>query len=113
MVTTDSSGHYTVPNLLPGLYTMTAEANGFKKFNSIHNKLEPNSTVALDGNLTVGATTETIEVSSSAEVLQTESGSVQNEVTGNANSKPGIERSQSDLLSAIPARDSQQLHAGR
>jgi len=82
VVTTDSSGHYTVPNLLPGLYTMTAEANGFKKFNSIHNKLEPNSTVALDGNLTVGATTETIEVSSSAEVLQTESGSVQSEVTG-------------------------------
>ena len=82
VVTTDASGHYTVPNLLPGLYTMTAEVTGFKKFNSTHNKLEPNSTVALDGNLTVGATTETIEVSSTAEVLQTESGSVQSEVTG-------------------------------
>jgi carboxypeptidase family protein/TonB-dependent receptor-like protein len=81
-VTTDASGHYTVPNLLPGLYTMTAESTGFKKFNSTHNKLEPNSTVALDGNLTVGATTETIEVSGTAEVLQTESGSVQSEVTG-------------------------------
>jgi len=38
-VTTDASGHYTVPNLLPGLYTMTAESTGFKKFNSTHNKL--------------------------------------------------------------------------
>jgi len=82
VVTTDASGHYAVPNLLPGLYTMSAEASGFKKFNSTHNKLEPNSTVALDGNLAVGATSETVEVSSTAEVLQTESGSVQNEITG-------------------------------
>lgn len=81
-VTTDGAGHYTVPSLLPGLYTMVAEVSGFKKFTSTHNKLEPNSTVALDANLTVGQTSETIEVSATAEVLQTESGAVQSEVTG-------------------------------
>jgi hypothetical protein len=30
-VTTDGAGHYTVPSLLPGLYTMVAEVSGFKK----------------------------------------------------------------------------------
>ncbi|HZQ53636.1 MAG TPA: carboxypeptidase regulatory-like domain-containing protein [Bryobacteraceae bacterium] len=81
-VTTDNSGHYTVTNLLPGSYEMTAEVAGFKKFDSKNNTLQPNSTLALDGNLTVGQTTETVEVTSTAEVLQTESGAVQSEVTG-------------------------------
>jgi hypothetical protein len=81
-VNTDTDGHYTVPNLLPGQYTMTAEAPGFKKFTSTHNTLQANSTIALDADLQVGQTTETVEVSATAEVLQTESGSVQAEVTG-------------------------------
>src|ERR1700744_6241079 len=36
-VTTDAQGHYTLTNLRPGLYTMTADATGFKKFSSNHN----------------------------------------------------------------------------
>ncbi len=80
-VTTDAAGHYTVPSLLPGQYTMSAEVSGFKKYTSNHNTLQPNSTVALDANMTVGQTTETVEVSATAEVLQTESGAVQSEVT--------------------------------
>lgn len=81
-VTTDASGHYTVPSLLPGLYTLEASAPGFKAFVSKQNRLEANSTIELDGNLTVGQTSETVEVSATAEVLQTESGAVQAEVTG-------------------------------
>ena len=30
--TTNESGYYTVTNIPPGLYTLTAEAAGFKKF---------------------------------------------------------------------------------
>ena len=81
-VTADAQGHYTVPNLAPGQYTMSASAPGFKRFESTHNTLNANSTIALDGNLTVGQTSETVEVSATASVLQTESGSVQNLVTG-------------------------------
>ena len=79
-VTSDSSGHYTVTNLLPGLYTLTAEVKGFKKFTSTHNKLDANSTLSLDANLQVGQTTETIEVSDTGSVLQTESAAVQSNV---------------------------------
>jgi hypothetical protein len=81
-VTTDTDGHYTVPDLLPGLYTMTVEIAGFKTFTSTHNRLDPNSTIALNADLTVGSAAETIEVTATAEILQTESGSVQAEVTG-------------------------------
>jgi hypothetical protein len=81
-VTTDASGHYTVPSLLPGLYTLISTAPGFKEFRSKNNRLEANSTIELDGNLSVGQTSETVEVSSTAEVLQTESSAVQAEVNG-------------------------------
>lgn len=81
-VTTDAGGHYAVTNLLPGLYAMTAESSGFKRYESTHNTLDANSTIALDAVLSVGQTSETVEVTSTAEVLQTESGAVQAEVTG-------------------------------
>jgi hypothetical protein len=81
-VTADAQGHYTVPSLSPGDYSITASAPGFKQFVSKANKLQANSTIELDGNLTVGQTSETVTVSSTAEVLQTESGAVQAEVTG-------------------------------
>ena len=80
-VASDGQGHYTVPNLLPGYYTVVAEASGFKRFQSTHNKLDANSTMSLDVNLQVGATSETVEVSATASPLQTESGAVQQNVT--------------------------------
>ncbi len=69
------------PNVSPGLYTVNVEASGFKKFDSVHNKLDANSTLELDAALTVGAATETVEVVASAQVLQTESGAVGKDVT--------------------------------
>ncbi|MDW5267090.1 MAG: carboxypeptidase-like regulatory domain-containing protein, partial [Edaphobacter sp.] len=81
-VSSDAQGHYTVTNLRPANYSMTAEANGFKKFSSVHNKLSSNTTLSLDGDLSLGSITQTVEVTATASVLQTESGSVQSEVTG-------------------------------
>ena len=81
-VNTNDSGYYTVPNLPPGAYSMTAEAPGFKKFQSKNNLLNANSAVSLDAVFTVGAATETVEVVATAAVLQTDSGSVQGEITG-------------------------------
>ena len=61
---------------------MTTEAKNFKKFTSTHNKLDASTTLSLDADLSIGATTETVEVTATASILQTESGSVQNQVTG-------------------------------
>ena len=78
---TNESGYFVVPNLQPSYYTVTAEVSGFKKFVSSHNKLNPNSALSIDASLTIGSSTESVEVSASNEALQTESGAVQNGVT--------------------------------
>ena len=80
--TADSQGHYTVTNLTAGSYTLTAEVKGFKKYVSNHNTLGANTTLSLDAPLTIGAMTEEVTVSATAEVLQTESAAVQAEITG-------------------------------
>jgi Carboxypeptidase regulatory-like domain/TonB-dependent Receptor Plug Domain len=82
VVTSDASGHYAVPNLQPAVYTMIAEAKGFQKFVSSHNTLASNSTIQINGKLSVGEASQTVTVSSTAEVLQTQSPAVQSEVTG-------------------------------
>jgi hypothetical protein len=79
--TTNESGYYIITNIPSGLYSASIEAAGFKKFESVNNKLDSSSSLALDAVLTVGAATETVEVSASAAVLQTESASVQKLVT--------------------------------
>ena len=79
--TTNESGYYSITNIPPGLYTMSAEAPGFKKLETSSNKLDPSSTLNIDATLTVGAATETVEVSATAQVLQTESSAVQKNVT--------------------------------
>ncbi len=80
-VKTNESGSYAVTNVQPGYYTVSVEATGFKKFESSHNKLDPSAQLALDTTLAVGSATETVEVTASAAVLQTESASVQKLVT--------------------------------
>lgn len=79
--TTNESGYYAITNVPPGLYTVIAEAPGFEKFQSADNKLDPASNLVVDETLSVGAATETVQVSGSAVQLQTESASVQKVVT--------------------------------
>jgi Carboxypeptidase regulatory-like domain/TonB-dependent Receptor Plug Domain len=79
--TTNESGSFTVTNIPAGFYTVGVEAKGFKKFDSTHNKLDPSATLALDASLTVGAATETVEVTATAILLQSESAAVQALVT--------------------------------
>jgi len=79
--TTNESGYYVITNVPPGLYMMTAEAQGFQKFESTNNKLDPAADLVIDASLAVGAATQTVEVTGSAIQLQTESASVQKLVT--------------------------------
>lgn len=81
-VTTDSDGHYTVPNLPPATYSMTVEASGFQKYVSVHNPLAASTAMAIDGALVPGEVSQTVEVTASATILQTESGSTQAEISG-------------------------------
>ena len=79
--TTNESGYYVITNVPPGLYTMTVEATGFEKFESRDNKLDSSADLVIDATLAVGSSNQTVEVSSSALTLQTESATVEELVT--------------------------------
>ena len=79
--TTNDSGYYVVTNVPPGLYTMTAEVPGFQKYETRDNKLDPSADLVIDATLTVGAATQTVEVSASTVQLQTESAALQKVIT--------------------------------
>ncbi len=69
---TNDAGRYIVPNLKPGVYTVTASLSGFKKHVQSGVILQVNDTARLDISLAVGAVTEEVTVSASAPLLQTE-----------------------------------------
>lgn len=79
--TTNESGYYNITNIPPGFYSISIEATGFKKFETSNNKLDPGGALSLDATLTIGAATEVVEVSALGAALQTESASVQKNVT--------------------------------
>ncbi len=68
---TNDSGNYTVPYLLPGIYTVTAELAGFKKFVRDNVQVRVNDTVELNMALTVGDVAESIEVTAETPLLST------------------------------------------
>ena len=78
---TNESGYFTITNIPAGIYTVTIEAPGFKKYESSNNKLDAASVLGLDATLTLGAASETVEVSATATQLQTETATVQKLVT--------------------------------
>ena len=71
---TTDSGEFTLAGLLPGNYTVEVLATGFKKLERVNIPLNAQDKLALgDLSMTVGAVTESVEVSATAVLLQTES----------------------------------------
>jgi len=71
---TTDSGEFTLAGLPPGNYNVEVAATGFKKLDRLNIPLNAQDKLALgDLAMTVGAVTESIEVSASAVLLQTES----------------------------------------
>ena len=70
--TTNGEGDFVFNVIKPGFYSVTVEHPGFKKFSKAHIELIPGDKLAV-GNLklTVGAVSETIEVTSQAPLIQT------------------------------------------
>lgn len=80
-ITTDGSGYYSISSLPSGFYTLAVRMPGFKLFESVHNKLDAVSTLSINAALTVGALNESVEVTASAGLIQTDSGAVQHLIT--------------------------------
>jgi hypothetical protein len=70
--TTNESGFFAFANLDPGNFRVDVEHAGFRKVVRSDVVLEPNSTIRVDLELTPGAVTEVVDVTSEAPVLQTD-----------------------------------------
>lgn len=79
--TTNESGIYNILFLPVGEYRVTTEAAGFKVSSFGPFGLEVNQTARVDLQLQVGQTTETVEVTAAAPVLQTESAATGDTIT--------------------------------
>jgi hypothetical protein len=70
-LTTDQSGTYNAPNLLPSNYKVRAEAKGFKAFERSGVVLEVNAEIRVDLVLQPGEVSQTITVNESVPMVET------------------------------------------
>jgi len=73
---TNDAGIYVVPFLTPGTYTMKVTMAGFKSITRTAIQLEVDQVARIDFNLEVGETSESVTVTESAPLIQSESGSI-------------------------------------
>jgi hypothetical protein len=101
---TNESGVYNFPVLLPGTYKVSAELQGFKKEVSENVKLGYAAQLRLDFTLTVGTTSQIVEVTSTAEsALRESSASVGDVLTQERISAlPIIGNNVLELLTTMP-----------
>jgi len=65
--TSNASGDYTVPHLIPDKYNLKVEAKGFKSFEATGIQVEADSAPRIDPMMDVGGSTETIQVNADQE----------------------------------------------
>ena len=69
--TTTGAGDYSITPLIPGEYTVTVTAKGFKNFVQENVTVDALDTVAVNARLTIGAAEQTITVTTAPPVLET------------------------------------------
>jgi hypothetical protein len=67
----NSVGEYVFSQLIPGAYTLTVEAQGFKKFEGKNAVLETQGQLTVDLQLAIGNVTETVQVVAEAPLIET------------------------------------------
>ncbi len=75
--TSSSAGVYTLPFLRPGVYRVTVRMDGFKTLQRDNVTVQVGQIIGLDLTLEVGAVSETVEVTSEAALLDTQTASRQ------------------------------------
>ena len=73
---TEGDGHYIVSNLAPGPYSLEVRAPGFKDYRQTGIILEVAHNISINVAMTVGAVTETIDVSANASMVETKDSAI-------------------------------------
>ncbi|PYV05443.1 MAG: hypothetical protein DMG26_05280 [Acidobacteria bacterium] len=79
--TTDQAGEYSLTTLAAGTYVVKISAQGFKTSSQTGVHVAINSTTRVDATLELGAVNQSVEVSATAAVLQTERADVHHDLT--------------------------------
>jgi len=79
---TNSAGVYSFASLIPGTYTLQVTAAGFKNYENRDVTLTVDQVLGIDVKLEVGASTQTVEVTAVAPLVNTEEGRLSNLVSG-------------------------------
>jgi hypothetical protein len=67
----NDAGNYVLPFLIPGRYTVTAEIQGFRKYERKNIQIRVNENVPLDIEMTVGDVAQSVEITAESPLLQT------------------------------------------
>ena len=103
VVQTDAAGNYRFVNLLPTQYKLEIEKTSYKRSVRTPVTVLVDSAGRLDVSLEVGAVSETVEVTTQAPLLQTESGSLGSQVEGKTvQEMPLNGRNVTNLISLVP-----------
>ena len=102
--TSDSQGRYTIPQLPPGIYSLTTQASGFADVTITPIELLVNSPATVNVKFEkVGATTTSVQVEAAATQLNTVDASLGNVITSNAIVEiPSFARNVANLLTFQP-----------
>jgi hypothetical protein len=105
VVSTNESGEFVIPSLIPGPYTVTAEAQGFKKYEKTGVNLTTQERLDVGPlAMQVGAVTESVVVTAEATPVQTASSERVALVTGRQMEElPILSRHISAFMRMIPA----------
>ena len=106
----NSEGLYRVPSLQPGPYTVTFEAQGFKRLVEENVTLRVGDVLPVNANLQVGALTESVEVTAQSTLLETETSSTGTVTEGAQLYKlPMYQRYITATLSIVPGATNQTI----
>ena len=81
-VQTDTGGKYSVVNLVPANYKVIVSKSNFKRFERGSVPVQVGSSIRIDAELSVGNTSETVQVTSAVPLLQTDSSSQGQQIAG-------------------------------
>ena len=73
---TDNNGQFTVTQLQPGTYTVSAQHEGFKRVEQAPFSLDVNQVIAVEIKLEVGSASQTVEVASVEPLIEAQTSSL-------------------------------------
>jgi len=100
---TDEKGYWALPSLQTGTYKVTVTHDGFKSSTNENVVIDAGVPATVNMALSVGAATETVEVTAGAEIVQTDSSTVSSTLQGRqVNDLPFTSHNVTELIASQP-----------